>query len=269
MTLNEPCLQVTSYNVLAQSYARPERYPNSSARALEPSRRTAALVDQIAELGGDLICLQEVERDVFDAVARRLEVLGYGSQYVQKRGGRPDGCATFFTGDRLEIGELVEHVYRDGLGGSPDSGHVAAIALLRWMGRGLMVANTHLRWDPPATPVEHQIGYRQAVELLDRLEELGASNEARIVCGDFNAEPSSDLVTMLLDRGFVSAHLGLENTSTSNANQKAKTIDYLLHTAGLECSPVPMPHIEDRTPLPSLELPSDHLPVRARYRFLD
>ena len=263
----QPSFLMTTYNVLAQSYVKPERYRHSPAGALDESWRTGAVADQVATLGSDLICLQEVEPKVFEATVRRVEDLGYQSHFLSKDRGRPDGCATLFDPAVLELKSVVEHHYLDGRGGEPDSGHVAQILVLEIEGRTLAVANTHLRWDPPDTPVRDQIGYRQVLELLDTLAAVDPAADATIVCGDFNAEPDSDLVKLCVDRGFRSSHSETKNANTSNAGGMAKTIDFIFHTTALDSVAVELPLIEDFTAMPSDEYPSDHLPVQARLCF--
>ncbi len=257
---------MTTYNVLAQSYVRPDRYRLSPAKALDVHWRRDAVADHVASLGGDLICLQEVEPDGFEVIARRTKDLGYEDHFLSKGRGRPDGCATFFDPTVLEPKSVVEHHYRDGRGAEPDSGHVAEIFVFELERHTLAVANTHLRWDPPDTPIRNQLGYRQVLELLDTLEALDATIDATIVCGDFNAEPDSDVVTLLENRGFRSSHSETQGASTSNAGGRAKTIDYMFHTTALESAPIELPLIEDDTAMPSDEYQSDHLPVQSRFR---
>lgn len=68
---------VTSYNILAQAYIRPERYPNTPASVLDPGRRQSALIRHIEALAGDVICLQEVEPALFQAIERQIGPHGY------------------------------------------------------------------------------------------------------------------------------------------------------------------------------------------------
>ena len=256
---------VTTYNVLATAYIRPEWYPNTPAAVLEASHRVPALARHVAALEADVLCLQEVERDVFAAMEAHLGPRGYAGMLAGKARGRPDGCATFFRTATFTLLDAARVEYRDALDGRAESGHVAQLVRLEHDGRTLGVANTHLRWDPPATPREAQYGYRQATQLL---AECGArAATAWIVCGDFNAEPGSDGVTAFRAAGWRFTHQADARAYTCNSNARAKTIDYLFHSPGLRSTPAALPVVDDHTPLPGADQPSDHVAVSARFEW--
>jgi CCR4-NOT transcription complex subunit 6 len=52
---------VASYNVLAGAYIHPGWYPGTPASVLALAWRKSAVVQRVADLGADVICLQEVE----------------------------------------------------------------------------------------------------------------------------------------------------------------------------------------------------------------
>ncbi|CAM9651518.1 unnamed protein product, partial [Ectocarpus fasciculatus] len=50
----------------------------------------------ILEFRPSIVCLQEVDKDQYEAFFRKeLESLGYAGAYFQRTGGKSDGCATF------------------------------------------------------------------------------------------------------------------------------------------------------------------------------
>jgi mRNA deadenylase 3'-5' endonuclease subunit Ccr4 len=254
---------VASYNILADAYIRREWYPNIPESVLDPQRRRAALARHIEGLSADVICLQEVEPAAFTAIAASLQVLGYQAHYARKSAGRPDGCATLVKENTFTV--RARHVlpYADGWGTRPDSGHVALVLMLEAEGRVMGVANTHLRWDPPGTPLAEQWAYRQITQLLESRNAIDPECLAWIFCGDFNITPDSEVVQVLEHAGFSSAYHGQEHRGTCVSNGKAKMIDYLFHTEALESRPVDLPAINHRTPLPSPDQPSDHLAIMA------
>ncbi|HZV02504.1 MAG TPA: endonuclease/exonuclease/phosphatase family protein [Planctomycetota bacterium] len=243
---------VVSYNVLADSYIRREYYPFTAAALLEPAWRRAALVRHVVALDADVICLQEVERPVLDLLAAALT--GHQHHYGQKTGGKPDGCATLWRRASFTCRQASTLAYTDG------TGHVASIVELEREGRVLGIANTHARWDAPGTPPAEQRGLREVTELVERLRATPAS---WIVCGDLNAEPESDLVRFLVGAGFRDPFP--VTAFTCNANRKRKKIDYLFHTADLVATPGSVPRVEDGTPLPSEDQPSDHVAIQATF----
>ncbi len=66
---------VCSWNILADAYARADRYPGVVPGALNPTDRHALLLDRVASLTADVICLHEVEQRAFVAIAARLGTL--------------------------------------------------------------------------------------------------------------------------------------------------------------------------------------------------
>ena len=203
------------------------------------------------------------------AINRQLSALGYRGELAKKGGRKPDGCALFFRTEMFFLHESVRIEYRDAMDGQPNSGHVVQVAVLKQGNRALGIANTHLKWDQPSAFAEKQYGYRQIIQLLGECEARTSACKAWIVCGDLNAEPSSDVIVAMRKAGFEFAHHAYKEASTSNANGKAKTIDYLFHSAAFQSRPEPLPVIDDHTPLPRLGQPSDHVAVVARFEWAD
>lgn len=233
---------MVTYNVLADAYIKPSWFPRTPSEVLDPGRRRAALIRHIQAMDADVLCLQELERPVFEELRRLFPHAEYGPRAP----GRPDGCGTF-SRSRLTGAEVLD--YSDG------TGHVALLTLLEHQGRRLGVANTHLRWDAP--------GARVGCEQLERLLAGLPAADGWIVCGDFNATSDSPTLQRAYHQGWLDPGRG----STCNANARARRIDYLLHTPSLHCDPWELGPIEDHTPLPSDCEPSDHLAVGATFRW--
>src|SRR4051794_24734846 len=101
--------RAATWNVLATAYLRNGDYSAVPPALLEHSRRMAAIVAHPAALGADLLCLQEVEADVFDALVVGLKPLGYAGQREAKGHGKPDGCATFYRTAALRAVKRLEY----------------------------------------------------------------------------------------------------------------------------------------------------------------
>ncbi|MBX3187489.1 MAG: endonuclease/exonuclease/phosphatase family protein [Labilithrix sp.] len=243
-------IDVVSWNVLADSYVKPEYWPNTPPELLEPQRRRAALLDRLGTYVGDVdvVCLQEIEPAMFAAAEARLGAPFEGG-FVKKQG-KPDGCAIFV---RRSLGavDFAEHAYGDG------TGHVALAARFG----GIGIATTHLKWEKPEVPPEERLGRGELLELVSAWLRPG---EPWIVCGDLNADASSPVLRVAFDRGLRDAYATLPDACTANSNAKRKRIDFILHTDHFEATPAPLPAIDDMTPLPSPTEPSDHLAIRAR-----
>lgn len=245
-------LKIATYNVLADAYIRPGYFPNTPAEILNPERRREALLTRIGELGADLLCLQEVERSLFEAIGARFpDLVGH---YLPKGRSKPDGCA-IFAAPSLSPGDAGTLAYGDG------SGHVALSLDLELEGRPLVVTTTHLKWSPPElAPEEHQ-GWIQLDELLRARAQVCGAAEAWVVCGDLNATPDHALVRLAAEAGLRPAHPS--DPPTCNVHGWARTLDYLLVSEGLAAEPEAPPALSADEPMPSSLHPSDHLPLFA------
>jgi endonuclease/exonuclease/phosphatase family metal-dependent hydrolase len=252
-----------TYNILADAYVRPDRYRGCTAEALAPGPRRRLLLDRIAGLDVDLLCLQEVEPDAHQAIARRLGD-GYVGVYAQRRG-RPDGSSLFARRacidlDRHEVLHYQAHHRRDD--------QLALLSHLRIGERRALVASTHLQWCPDDTPDAEHIGRMQMIELLDHVR-ASDPDAIWILAGDFNATSRSGVLEPALARGLVLSTRNQRPWDTCNANNRPRKLDYLLIRAEqLEPHPGTLPRLARDTPLPSASEPSDHLPLRVEYRLL-
>jgi mRNA deadenylase 3'-5' endonuclease subunit Ccr4 len=262
--------RIVTYNVLATAYLGRGDYSAVPPEVLDPDRRTRALVRHVAGLDADVLCLQEVEADVFAALRVGLGPYGFAGLCEFKGRGKPDGCATFYRTDRFALQRAVRLDYRDDEQGSEEhSGFVALLLALEHEGRLLGVANTHLRWDRPGTPPARQVGHRQAVELLEECRRFDPQPHGWIVCGDFNRRPESEVPATFRQAGFEFAHAGRPHVHSAVANRKASLIDYLFHSAALRARPIDPPPVSEATALPSPDQPSDHLALAAEFEWVE
>jgi endonuclease/exonuclease/phosphatase family metal-dependent hydrolase len=214
-------LVVVSYNILADAYIRAEHYPDSPAAVLAPARRCQALARHITNLAADVLCLQEVEPDVFQLLLAHLGPHGFEGHYARKGAGKPDGCATFLRIAVVTARAVRRLDYADAADRREPSGHLALIAHVELEGRGVAIANTHVKWDPPETPGPQRWGYRQIAQLLAGREALVPACPAWIICGDFNATADSPVVRLLEHAGFVDAYRARPDLNTCNPNRRA------------------------------------------------
>ena len=249
-----------TYNVLAQSFVHVDRYPYCSAEALDPTPRHNLLLDRIEQFGADLLCLQELEPAIYDAVCARLEAT-HDAAYAP-RSGRPDGLAVFAR--RSLFGQL-EHDVLPFEANRPRSENLALIARLTLDDRPLHVACTHLAWHPESTPRADHIGYHQMLELIAHRDAV-APDATWLFAGDFNAISQSIVLTAALERGMDESCRSQRPWDTSIINGRRRKLDYLLFTTGrLDPHPATRPELSRDTVLPSLTEPSDHLPLRVDF----
>lgn len=255
-----PEFTAATYNVLADAYVRPDRYPLSPPAALAPGPRRQLLLARIAALDVDLLCLQEVAPAAHADIAARL-----GDAYLPlhaPRRRRPDGASLFLRRSRFH---LVHHeTLHYSAPGSDDQ--LALVAALHLDHTPLLVACTHLQWCSDDTPAHAHTGRAQLVELLDHLDRQ-TPDAIKLIAGDLNATSQSPVLQAALARGLALGAAKQRPWDTCNANRRPRKLDYLLHSAGrLVPDPDPLPPLQRDTPMPSLTEPSDHLPLRIRFR---
>lgn len=257
-------LEVVSYNILAQSYIKPQWYTRSQPETLTWEHRTNLLNKKLANLKADIMCLQEVEADIFESLEESLKKKSFSGIYYKKVNNKPDGCATFFRNDKLSLKNHHVLYYSDLAKGNINSGHLALILDFEIDGGVLSIANTHLKWDNK--PKAQHLGYKQMSELLNTSIKKDNDADAWVICGDFNAQPHSFVIKELRKHDLKDAYANQEQ-ATCNPNGKAKRIDYIFHTSNLASRAVQLPIIDDTTPLPSEVEPSDHLAIMASLIF--
>jgi mRNA deadenylase 3'-5' endonuclease subunit Ccr4 len=257
---------VASWNILADPYIRPHFYPGVDPARLDPEWRRPAVLTRAAQLDADLLCLQEVEPVMFEALQMLLRRLG-NEGWLALKSERQEGCAVFARKPTLTLGGVHTIHFADGRGG-PDTGCLAVVLILEHEGRRLGVAGTHLKWDPPGTPTEERRGLRQAQQLVADLPRLDPTCPAWLVCGDLNAVPEDPVLQTFRTAGYADAFAVRPADWTCNSEKRPRRIDFLLSSGPLRAEPLPPPPLPETTPLPCPEEPSDHRPIMARFSWV-
>ena len=252
-------------NVLADSYIRRGWYTLTPDRWLEPQIRHPALARQLVAMNCDILCLQEVEGKMYTTLSSRLDQAGHRGAFIRKGGAKPDGCATFWRESEFEPLAARRLDYADGGVRGVTSGHVAQLTVLCRNGRRLGIANTHLKWDSPDTPVEARYGLAQIEQLLSACATMQPACDGWILCGDFNVTPESPVIGALRAAHFEFAHHTHPEAYTAAPNRVPRVIDYLFYNRALAAAPVKPPAISADTPLPGPDHPSDHLPLASSF----
>ena len=108
-----PSLSILTYNILADAYLRPEWYAQVAPALLEPGPRQAALLARLEAADADVLCLQEVEPGVYQALHAHLQTLGYRGYFLRKGRQRADGCATFIRWQKAPVQATIALRYAD------------------------------------------------------------------------------------------------------------------------------------------------------------
>ncbi|KAK0735407.1 Endonuclease/exonuclease/phosphatase [Apiosordaria backusii] len=252
-------VSVLTWNILCERFATKQMYGYTAPTALEWSYRKQLILDEISDRNPDILCLQEISRDAYqEEFSPDLAKLGYrGVQWSRPKiktmapnvAGGVDGCATFWKSDKwiilqkemLDYAQLTmarpdlkqnHDVYNRAMG----KDNIGTICMLesRTTGARMIVANTHLAWEPDLSDVKllqtaclmenvaklgdkwarmppMAIKDKKAIQGIleegeerQELPEPGPSQEYRnntdiplLICGDYNSTPSSGVYEFL------------------------------------------------------------------------
>ena len=94
-------LSLVSWNLLAPAYASPTKYSYASRSDLSWPRRQARIVERLAEIDADVVCLQEVQTALWEELLGCMQSLGYdGVLQETSRGHRSRTPSAFAAGAR-------------------------------------------------------------------------------------------------------------------------------------------------------------------------
>jgi len=204
--------RLLSYNVLAQNLleAHPQLYRGLDPDHLGWNHRWSNIQREVQQFRPDIVCLQEVQfrrpNHFKTDYLPFFESLGYRAVFKCRTGDKNDGCVVFYRTRvfKLDVYSLVEYRQR----GVPilDRDNIGIVCRLVVRGRSdlppLIVATTHLLFNRKRTDIR----LAQAAILLAEIDRLGREEGGvcqrcpAIITGDFNANPSSEVYT-LLDQG--------------------------------------------------------------------
>jgi CCR4-NOT transcription complex subunit 6 len=206
--------RVLTYNLLSEIYTNSQSYPYCPKWGLAWTYRRLNLLREISQYEADILCLQECQADHYeDHFFPYFSRMGYGGVFKAKtresmgRRGKIDGCATFYRKEMFVLRENTSVEYNAIAHSRTDSprtlnrclkGNIGLILVLDAVdGSGpLIIANTHLFWDPELTDVKlFQVdAFIQELEM--QCQRFGADVPI-IIGGDFNSEPISSVYEFL------------------------------------------------------------------------
>jgi endonuclease/exonuclease/phosphatase family metal-dependent hydrolase len=204
-------MKVASWNVLCSQYSWITTFPNCTKRELSWEARWPQLQRIITSLQADVITLQEV--DHVEEYERLLHTMGYEVAYQQRPGGKVDGCLTAW---RRGLFSLLaqKSISYDDLAIMATSEmliphakickhNVALLVKLKRISDGIeiVVANTHLHFDPAAEDVKmlQNLNFFKVVDQFNFAPHSPTGHMPTIACGDFNSMPSSDIYRLIVE----------------------------------------------------------------------
>lgn len=334
-------IRLVTYNILAQSYVKSILFPHSPSPCLKWKARSQAVLARLLSFEADILCLQEL--DEFESFYKgQLDRQGYSSIYVQRPGKKKDGCGIFYrrgrvsliedetvhfndlvpkknyTNGELKASEASASLDEESFGNQTDRGDpndpnvrlkrdcvgiMAAFRAPHALDKIVLLANTHIYWDPDWVDVKlaqakHLVGCVSKFQAL--LETRLCSKIPVIICGDFNSMPGDQVYNYLTLRDSVDKTLSESEASVSEEEGKqgwlplhslyasvkgeppftnctpdfTGTLDYIFFSSlgtlkPLSLLEVPTAESEDvKDGLPNYSHPSDHLPIGTDFVFV-
>jgi len=164
-------LTVVTYNVLANKFALSGKHDYCGREFLEWGGRGSRIMEEILAYSADILCLQEVEKDMYTQHWEPMfQLCGYEGVYFsrasQQRQGATEsvevveGCALLYRASKFICRDIMTRRFADLIPASAPSSKFmdkarslnegAAIAVLACRGCGteLVAASTHIHWDP-------------------------------------------------------------------------------------------------------------------------
>lgn len=171
-TEQEKC-SVLSYNTLCDIYATKTQYGYTPAAALSWDHRKELILEELRTRNADILCLQEINSECYNDYLRgALAHNDYKGIWWPRPKARTmgekdaklvDGCAIFYKNSKYILldKQLIDFckiaINRPDMKGEHDifnrvmpKDHIAIVAFLenRLTGSRLIIANTHMNWDP-------------------------------------------------------------------------------------------------------------------------
>ena len=184
------------------------RYSYTPNDARTAKQRHPRLMDELAMLAGDIICLQEVGEDYISLLNDDLGQKGYTGQFFQKTLGTKEGLATFYKNTEFDCTAIEKISYNDMLAealrdedldpvATPGTmrDHVFLVMKLKHLKTDMtvVVGNIHTIWEEFSQP---DVTTLQAALALSRLVKI-ANGSPFIFAGDFNSSPDMPAYCLL------------------------------------------------------------------------
>jgi mRNA deadenylase 3'-5' endonuclease subunit Ccr4 len=271
--------RIVSWNLLAPVYARTEKFFATDPTHLQWTYRKPLIVKEIQKADSEIVCLQEVQIDLWDSFAAELRLLGYNCVLQNVTRNHPIASAVLV---KCDFADIV----------ATESRSRALIVVLQTVQNTIFLANVHLeagRGDDC-----DNTRFNQAKSLMKRINhhvncfKNETSDPCILMAGDFNMLQSNPVYKLLkhgkLPRGhqlskrkvinipllpLLDAYRirppkdGLARMTYTNGY----VLDYIWISDALEPISTWKSHADmsetKRAAWPSYNHPSDHLPIGA------
>jgi len=326
-------ISLMTYNTLCDVSCTPQVYAYTPSWALSWWHRKQLLVEEVLHKNMDIVCLQEVNvASLTDVWLPVMEPLGYKLLYYQKTRARTmsqqheakfvDGCATFYKHNKLTLVEKYPVEYnskallKDDLKKSEDifnrvmtRDNIAIIGVFEVTatGRQMIVANTHLHWDPAFRDVklvQTALLLEETEKMARKYAKLNYGNDLKkvpvLIAGDFNSTADSGVVQLFNHSSVPAHHEDMDGHTYGNFTEQGishnlplksaypeevqlpftnytpdfvEVIDYMVYSTptikvNALFGKIDPEYVEHSVAFPDAHFPSDHICIGGHFEFL-
>ncbi|GFT91856.1 protein angel homolog 2 [Nephila pilipes] len=240
---------IMTYNILSQNAVENHRYLYKKCHPafLQEDYRISKILPEILKSKSDIICLQEVEQNLFyNRIKNVFDSNGFASIFKKRTGSKSDGCAILWRKKKFDLVHEKAVEFRSRGNALLDRDNIGLIAVLKpnhpkLAHLFLHVATTHLLFNPRRGDIK-LCQLRWFFAELERLSLKQVTDEIRhyhpiILCGDFNIEPNSPLY-QFIETGCIDVLniMSGDLSGQSEGKKKGRIVDgesLLLHKHGI------------------------------------
>lgn len=279
--------KIVSYNILAPQFVNSSFFPFSPRKYFDTNYRLSLIKDEITNLSPDIVCLQEVDKDIFQEELNPFFASNNFNCVFFSKSNTGAGQATFIRNNTFQLVgshtlELRTHRLAPTLSNYDEiSRHLscAVITLLKscFYDIFIVVVNIHLYYKREAHEVRTSQLYLAIMDAIDFTHSMGVFPYDIIISGDFNStldqQPLIFLQNNNIDRFFNSYQLLNHIPEFTRYDMlNFHSIDFIFSTVyGIQpvsVLPVDTSNIkENYKGLPAQYYPSDHSSIATIYEF--
>jgi len=264
------------WNTLATSCCDEQAFPKVSKASLGWDKREQLFIKIFKEQNPSILCLQEV--DNIDQFVKILQTLNPNYKYFYEQKIRPtmenihQGIAIFYDSSMFTPQSMKRNNYVQINKKPLNQFNLAVIFIHNKSKKVVELITTHLisnkdNFETRTFEVSELIKVHDDINLT--FEKDGVQSYAKIICGDFNAEPDEEGIILMKNRKDLKSVFEDATFTTYKMRDKTlkRVIDYIFYGGCLE--------IESRTELctdlpefgyPSEQFPSDHLMLACTFK---
>ena len=246
-------LLLCSYNILADEYINYQRSAGIPEQWLQHQHRLSLIVNKLTNIKWSIICLQEVETKVIPILNEHCSE--YTMYYAQRPQGKQDGLAMLIHKDvQCTSQGTLALPSVDGKIGS----RILQYAEVLWGDQTLTIVNLHISWNAPDQ--NPPAGTTEIKSVINWLRERKKTDF--ILCGDWNAERSEEVVELLCTGIAQPVQFLLPPTAlTCWVSGRFLGIDHVLISEGVSAKCIELVNASKMKYCPNQSEGSDHLLV--------